>query len=282
MLRPSTYDFHLSDGVRLNVHSWEAESSQAVLVCVQGLGGHGAYYSTLAEVLDLMPVSIVAPDLRGHGLSEGTRGDIASFETYLSDLAELFSDVRKRHGAKPIIFFGESMGAVILLNYLMKYRPDVQGVVLLSPVLRPTVRPTLGEVGRFLSYALYNPIKPAMRLRGREDLGSRDELFNQQLKQDQLFVEKASVRFLFQLNLSIWRARRSAEALTMPFLVLIGEDDRVTDHRKTMRFYERIPAQHKLLVEFPTGFHALLNDPVKTQVADTLTDWLKEYSLGRS
>src|SRR5438034_10040570 len=72
-----------NDGISTFVRAWIPGNPQRVLVCVQGLGGHGGYYRELACQVALRGTIVVAPDLRGHGRSEGVRGDIARFDRYL-------------------------------------------------------------------------------------------------------------------------------------------------------------------------------------------------------
>jgi len=61
------------DGISIFVRAWIPDNPQRVLVCVQGLGGHGGYYRELACQVALNGTIVVAPDLRGHGHSEGGR-----------------------------------------------------------------------------------------------------------------------------------------------------------------------------------------------------------------
>src|SRR6266516_7016630 len=74
------------DGISIFVCAWIPDNPQRVLVCVQGLGGHGGYYQELAYQLAFENTIVVAPDLRGYGLSEGMRGDVNGFNHYLADV----------------------------------------------------------------------------------------------------------------------------------------------------------------------------------------------------
>src|SRR3974390_60135 len=74
------------DGISIFVHAWVPEDPRRVLVCVQGLGGHGGYYRELACQVALNGTIVVAPDLRGHGYSKGVRGDIDRFDRYVMDV----------------------------------------------------------------------------------------------------------------------------------------------------------------------------------------------------
>src|SRR3989442_12253772 len=75
-----------NDEVNIFIHAWVPGNAQRILLCVQGLGGHGGYYEELACQVALGGTIVVAPDLRGHGRSEGVCGDIDSFDRYLLDI----------------------------------------------------------------------------------------------------------------------------------------------------------------------------------------------------
>src|SRR5918912_637337 len=78
-----------SHRLRLNLHGWLSPGRpDKVMVLVHGMGGHGGYYATsVAPYIAPTGVAVYAPDLRGHGRSEGKRGDIESFRLFQDDVA---------------------------------------------------------------------------------------------------------------------------------------------------------------------------------------------------
>jgi alpha-beta hydrolase superfamily lysophospholipase len=83
--------FKIESQPQLNVHHWLVENSAHTILCVQGLGGHGGYYQWLAQAMNSQNISVVAFDLRGHGHSEGVKGDIGSFHEYTEDLIRILN-----------------------------------------------------------------------------------------------------------------------------------------------------------------------------------------------
>ena len=55
--------------MRLHVHEWGDAGAPAV-VCVHGVSAHGRRFRKLAEERLASSFHVLAPDLRGHGLSE--------------------------------------------------------------------------------------------------------------------------------------------------------------------------------------------------------------------
>ncbi len=274
----------LPGGITLYVRAWApAESQQWVVLCVQGLGGHGGYYQPLAELLAPAGVALVAPDLRGHGRSSGVRGDIDSFARYLDDIEAAVQWAGASFPGTPLILLGESMGASIAIQYLAskEQHPNaarIAGLALLSPVLRPVIYPTLGEAARFLRSLLLSPARPTMAVSGREELSCREQAFNDQLRDDPLFVRYVSVRFLTTLNRWLGQTRRKATQISLPLLVLRGECDKIAHPAGTAGFLRRAATRDQRLVTFPEAYHCLLHDPATPLVISALLSWLEVFA----
>ncbi len=272
------------DGTSIYVRAWIPDEPQRVVVCIQGLGGHGGYYESLAQDLAPEGTVVVALDLRGHGYSEGRRGDIDRFDRYLEDVDATVAWALSRWLDKPLILLGESMGASIAIQYIARYRGAIDGVrsaqigglVLISPVLRPAIRPTVREAARYIRSLLMAPAHPSIPVTGREELGCRDSDFNDRLRADPLFVRLVSVRFLNNLTRWLWQTRRKAGAVQLPLLVLQGKQDYVAHPAGTAAFLRQVPGKNSRLVTFPDAYHCLLYDPDTPSVVKTLASWLVE------
>ncbi|HLW00484.1 MAG TPA: lysophospholipase [Ktedonobacterales bacterium] len=272
----------LPNGPSIFARAWSPPSPQRVVVCIQGLGGHGGYYRLLAEALAANGTALAAPDLRGHGRSEGARGTIDRFDRYLEDVDAALRWVQTSWPGKPIILLGESMGASIAIQYIATSQRRAQpvplaGLALISPVLRPTIQPSFGEATRYLRYLLTAPSRPAMLTTGREELGCRDNAFNDQLRADPLFVRKVSVRFLNNLSIWLWQTRRKAAQVNLRLLVLRGERDYIAHHAATAAFVRRVATRDQRVITLPEAYHCLLYDPATPQVVEILTSWLAAY-----
>ena len=271
------------DGTNIFVRAWVPDYPHRVLICVQGLGGHGGYYEELAHRLGLGGTILVAPDLRGHGLSEGKRGDIDRFARYLVDIDVAINWARISWPDKPIFVLGESMGASIAIQYLAsaEYRINpipIAGLVLVSPVLSPAIRPTFGEVIRYIGSVLFAQSRPAIAVTGREELGSRDPVFNERLRADPLFVRRVSARFMTRLTFWLWQSKRKAYQINLPLLVLLGGQDYVARRTGTSVFLRHVPAREQRIVTFPQAYHSLLHDPDTPTIVKVLASWLAARS----
>jgi len=268
-----------SDGTTIFVRAWVPVYPRQVLVCIQGLGGHGGYYEELAYQLTLDGTILVAPDLRGHGHSDGKRGDIDYFDRYLGDVDAAINWARTSWPDKPIFVLGESMGASIAIQYIASFEYHITsipiaGLVLVSPVLSPAIRPTVTEVIRYISSLFLAPSRPAIAVTGREELGCRDPAFNARLRADPLFVRRVSARFMTRLTFWLWQSKRKAYQINLPLLVLLGGRDYVARRTGTSTFLRHVPAREQRIVTFPRAYHSLLHDPDTPAIVKVLASWL--------
>ncbi len=273
------------DGLNIHLHSWSsATPPDKVVVVVHGMGGHGGYYAdSIALHLAPLGVAVYAPDLRGHGLSDGKRGDIATFQHFQLDLAASILKARELHPGLPLFLLGESMGTPIAITYAATApaaaRPDF--LALIACVVAPSVMPYPSEVLRTLYYLARDRQRCAIPITGREEQGVRDLDFIKVLKNDPLFNRRVSVRFLSNMTWHMQQAARMHNRLTLPVFQAQGGQDFTVNHRRTRAFFQRIAALDKELHYFPQAYHALLNDPDAPQVRQRLFDWMERQRIAR-
>ncbi|KAI5465954.1 Alpha/Beta hydrolase protein [Mariannaea sp. PMI_226] len=98
------------------VSTAEESTSRTCVLLMHGFSGSSEYftrnYSALAE-----SVEVIAPDMRGHGRSDHTRGGY-HVARLAADLAELVRHIRKRLSITKIIPVGCSIGAAVLWTYV--------------------------------------------------------------------------------------------------------------------------------------------------------------------
>lgn len=91
---------------------------------LHGGGAHGAAgYEPAAGILSgEFGISVLVPDLRGHGRSEGSRGHARNPEQIYEDVSLFLSFLRKEHSQ--VYLVGHSSGAGLALNYLTGQSPE--------------------------------------------------------------------------------------------------------------------------------------------------------------
>jgi len=261
---------------KLHGHFWSGQNAEHTILCVQGLGGHGGYYQWLAQAMNAQNINVVAFDLRGHGYSEGKKGDIDSFDEYAEDLVRVLNYLQSRHPDQKIHILGESMGSSIVTHALLKQPLKIDSVMFVSPVLEPFMSFSVKEVLKFILWAPINRSKPVLNLRGNEDKGCRDEVFNDYLKADKLFMEKASVRFMAKLSFFMNKALKNIENLVHPLAVFQPQKDKVTSYKTLKKTFEKL-SQKKEWLLYEEAYHCLTHDPVTDQMYKDIEKWVKSF-----
>ncbi|GAI80973.1 unnamed protein product, partial [marine sediment metagenome] len=86
-----------SDGVNLFLRKWEPKTEtprQSAILILHGLTAYSGPYYMIAEPLAERGFKVYGLDLRGHGLSDGNRGDCPSEERFVKDICETIKFVR--------------------------------------------------------------------------------------------------------------------------------------------------------------------------------------------
>jgi pimeloyl-ACP methyl ester carboxylesterase len=127
--------FYSAHGLRLHYWDWGNDGAPLLLL-IHGGNDHARSWDHLARALQ-PHFHVVAPDLRGHGDSDWTRGGSYALPEYVYDLTRLpaLADA----GSATVI--GHSMGGMISMLYAGTYPERVAKLVVLDGV---TVRPDTG------------------------------------------------------------------------------------------------------------------------------------------
>jgi len=140
------------DGVQLNVHVYrpKVDKPTAALLFYHGGGAHSlAGYQHIGKGLsnDKYNIVVYMPDLRGHGLSGGPRGDSPSSEQVFQDMNTVLEHmIAKEDNSTKIFLGGHSSGGGLTVNYATWSNriSSIVGYVLVSPelgYLSKTARP---------------------------------------------------------------------------------------------------------------------------------------------
>jgi len=215
-------------------------------------------------------------DLRGHGRSEGKRGDIDSFDTYLRDLENVIKYVVDKYRER-IFLSGHSMGGLISLYYYLKYRkPSIYSLILSAPGVKigikinPLLKRFLLSIPRsLLSFYIDSRVYPEFQTR---DLSKIEEF-----KRDNLIFQKITVRLAVELFRYSEYVFKRAEEVDVPTLVFIGSDDKLVDPLGVKGFFNRISSNKKRLIEFKGAYHEIFNETIRKDAYREFINWINSF-----
>lgn len=122
------------------------EEVKGVIVLVHGFGEHsGRYMDGVIPMLLKESMAVVVYDNFGHGKSGGKRGHCPSYEALLALLGEILEKANSFFPNVPMFLYGHSMGGNLVLNYALRNKTNLNGVIATSPYLRLAFQPPNGK-----------------------------------------------------------------------------------------------------------------------------------------
>lgn len=229
-----------TDGIKLAYRSYVPKQSKAALIFYHGGGAHSAagYQYLGAGLSSRYKIATFTPDIRGHGKSEGARGDTPNPQQVLKDISSLVMHIKKQYPHLTLYLGGHSSGAGLILNYSsFAGKEDVAGYVFLSPQLG--YRSKTGRTDNPHPFARVNVLPFIINgMTGGALLGhSKAVTFNypaELLKADTGFVGYNTVNMANALTPS--SPREQLNQLDKPLGVWIGALDEVLDADKVVSF----------------------------------------------
>ena len=271
-----TQYFSGHDRLTLGAQSWGPEGpARAAVVLVHGLIEHSGRHARTAVELVRQGFAVHAMDLRGHGRSEGRRGDVRSFDQYLLDLDVFFARVRAAEGDRPLYLMGNSMGGLIVSLWTVLRRPQIAGLILTGPLLE--LADELYPQLRHLITAA-NLVAPWLRVpRFPFDWLAHDPKVVADFRRDPLVCQNGfTVRVAAEVRRAMREMSARAASLQDPLLILHGGDDRICGPSGSRALYAKAGSADKTLHVYDGLYHEVLDEPQPEAVLADLTTWLDQ------
>ncbi len=263
-------------GLRLHRRTWlPASPPTGVVVIAHGFAEHGGRYARLADHLVAEGLAVVAPDHRGHGLSEGRRTSVVRFSDYIDDLATVLSGARERWASQRLVLLGHSMGGLIALGLAVRPDAAIDGLVLSAPAACP---PPISKIQMQLGQAL-SRLAPNVGV-SRLPLNriSRDPAVVEAYNNDPLvFRTPIRARLGTEMIATMEVVEAALPSLQVPLLVMQGTSDGLVDPGCGPHVYERAGSPDKTLKMYDGLWHEIFNEPERDHVIDDLTSWLQSH-----
>ena len=267
--------FQGHSGLNLYSQSWHPSGkTKAKLAIVHGVAEHSNRYVNLVNGLVESGFALYAFDQRGHGKSEGQRGYIESWSEYRIDLDTFLNLVANDNSSLPLYVYGHSMGALVILDYLIQESNGIQGAIISgSPIdSSKAVSPTLILTARVLSrfwptFSMASPIQSAQL--------SCDARVVQAYQDDPSVFKTLTVRWGTEYLNTQDRIKEHASEIELPILIIHGGEDTLCDPEGSELLYSKIRSEDKTLKIYPSYFHEIHNEPGHATVIDDMIHWLE-------
>jgi acylglycerol lipase len=276
------------DGVRLFRQWWVPEGAASrVVVLLHGAGEHGGRYPDLVGALTDHGAAVCAPDLRGHGRSEGDRGHVDRFSDYLRDLELVLETVASPTGplgqrvrGLPVHLLGYSLGGLIAATVALRRQSSLASLIGVAPALGRGARMSRPQLAAARAFGLLAPRLPLVRLDPAEMM--RDPAAVRAYRADPLIYHgRFDARLLAEFAHAIARLQHQVDQLRLPLLVLHGRDDLTASPHASQLLVDRAGSADKRLLLYDGVRHSLLHEAGRDRAHADITAWLDRHALDR-
>ncbi|XP_042457302.1 caffeoylshikimate esterase-like isoform X1 [Zingiber officinale] len=221
-------------------------------------------------------------DYQGHGKSEGLQGFVANFDELVDDCFDHFSNIceRKENRRKMKYLFGESMGGAVALHLHRKTPNFWDGAVLVAPMCKiaEEMKPS-PVVIKILT--LLTRVIPTWRVIPTEDIidkaVKRPEWREEIRKNPYCYKGKVRLKTGYELLRASLDTEVNLHQVSLPFLVVHGDADTVTEPKVSHCLYESASSEDKTLKIYPGMWHALTSGESQEHIDLVFSDivsWL--------
>jgi len=266
------YGWKSDDGITFQGRGWAPDKPKAVICFVHGIGEHMGRYEHVGTAFTDAGYAVLGFDLRGHGKSGGVRGHAPSFEAFMKDIDRLVEEAKTRYPKLPRLIYGHSLGGILVLNYGLRRKPDVKGIVATAPALRSSIELQKSKVAMA---KILGSLLPSVTMDSGLDPNTicRDPEVVKRYVADPLVHGKIS----FGMGKAVLGATRfaleHAAEFPVPLLIMHGTEDKLGFPSGSQEFASKVK-QGCTLKLWEGLSHELHNEPEKAQVFAYAIGWM--------
>jgi alpha-beta hydrolase superfamily lysophospholipase len=272
-----SHQISAADGTMLYVTDYllPAAHARGSVVIMHGLGEHSGRYRHVAGFFNECGLSVRCYDHRGHGRSQGKRGDVINGEPMLQDAEIVIEDFATRF-AEPPFLFGHSMGGLYAAHFALTGLSPLRGLILSSPALAVRMSPFQRKLHKIMlalapSVGVPNGLSPKFL--------SHDASVVAAYKADPLVHSRISARLLRSILMSIEYCQAHAGSLDIPTLILLAGDEHVVDPEGSKCFFEKLPPGLAQMYVYDEMYHEIFNEIDAQRVMADLKKWLEQLAV---
>ncbi|KAL1201271.1 Caffeoylshikimate esterase [Cardamine amara subsp. amara] len=277
-----------SRGIQLFTCSWkpeEQEEPKALIFLCHGYAMESSItMNSTATRFAKAGFAIYAMDYEGHGKSGGLNGYIKKFDDLVHDVSSHYASIceREENKGKKRFLVGESMGGAVVLLLARKKPQFWDGAVLVAPMCKlaedikphPMVITFLTKLTRFIPTWKIIPTNDII------DVAFKESHIRKQVRENEYcYKGRPRLKTAQQLLMVSLDLEKNLHQVSMPFIVLHGEDDKVTDKDVSKLLYQVSSSSDKTFKLYPKMWHGLLygEPPENLEIVfSDIISWLNE------
>ncbi|CAA7030490.1 unnamed protein product [Microthlaspi erraticum] len=254
-----------SRGVELFACRWIPSSSspKALIFLCHGYGMECSGFMRECGIrLASAGYAVFGMDYEGHGRSKGARCYIKKFSNLVNDCYDYYTSISAKEGyrEKGRFLYGESMGGAVALLLHKKDPSFWNGALLVAPMCKisekvkphPVVINLLTRVEEIIPKWKIVPTKDVIDAAFKDPV-KREEIRNNKL----IYQDKPRLKTALEMLRTSMNLEDTLHEITLPFFVLHGEADIVTDPEISKALFEKASTQDKTIKLYPGMWHGL-------------------------
>ncbi len=257
-------DFRLQSGQELHARRWVVGNAESVVLCLHGVESHGEWFDEAAAALNQRGLSVYAYDRPGWGLSEGTRGHLATYAETLGQIEEVIARLRLLY--EKVHLVGLSWGGLLALYAGLRRGLLFDSLTLLVPGLATRTDLSSATKAALAAYMATGRLRATVKIPIHDDWFTRRPERTAYIRDDPHRVKRISAAFCvesFKMR-AFCRANLGRRRLPATTLLLAG-DDEIIDNDATRALFARTDVTVR---EFPGAAHSLVFEvPEETAAA---------------
>ncbi|XP_021906666.1 caffeoylshikimate esterase isoform X2 [Carica papaya] len=229
--------------------------------------------------------AVFGMDYEGHGRSRGARCYIKKFDNIINDCDNFFKSIcaQEEYRDKGRFLYGESMGGAVALLLHKKDPRFWNGAVLVAPMCKisekvkphPVVVNILTRVEEIIPKWKIVPTKDVI------DTAFKDPVKREEIRSNKLiYQDKPRLKTALEMLRTSMNLEDTLHEVRMPFFVLHGEADSITEPEVSKALYQKASSEDKSIKLYPGMWHGLTSGEPDYNIEIVFADiiaWLDRH-----
>ncbi len=262
--------FVASDGARLGLTVWRAQTPAAIIAAVHGMNDYAGAFRLAAPYWAERGITTYAYDQRGFGRSPDP-GRWAGAPALKQDLRAFLAAIRRDHPGTPLFVMGHSMGAAVVMAAHKDAPLDADGVILAAPgVWGGAQMPLFYRATLNLAASLAPGKTLTGESAGRQASDNID--FLRAMYEDPNVIKETRLDAVLGVVRMMGEGWDASDEIAGDFLVVYGARDDIIPVKKIRKAAKRLSGDVDTVV-YEDGWHLIFADEARAAPLADIAAW---------
>jgi alpha-beta hydrolase superfamily lysophospholipase len=250
---------------------------RAAFLYLHGIESHAGWFDHAAGLLARSGYPVFSLDRRGSGINRENRGfqsgHVGRGTRLVDDVHQAVQMLKTRDRYHKVYLVGLSWGGKYAMAYDATHPGEVDGMILITPGMKPTVDLKTHEKLAVFSDIVFAP-RRMHRTPIEPEMFTTDPGFLDYIVNDPFRLKKVSASFLSQSIQMDRLIDKPDDEQRPPMLLFLAGHDRIIDNRATRELVTRNPRRPVTVIDYPDQTHSIQLDAPERLTRD-IVRWVK-------